>query len=466
MQGDPNGPNLGEWRNALGNYQAALSIWEQQFRSAPADHQIHSRWWRTFVKTGMKLHDLGDQEAYRLHIRSGQRLMKVLRPRETQFGRRPCQCPMASRHCPGSEREPRRRPGWMGPCSSALELVVKQHPDDAHLRDEFLVLLHATVLALGNHADPGSELRVSETVMRSLEEVTSASSDRQSAGDFGLILTIRGRALVASGESGKALECYRKALQEATALLERSARNPLAGFVLASVLLEFTSTFRSEPAADALSRYRKYLDAARDSSAADPVNAEARGTLYARLSDMAEILDSLGDGEAAEFHRQAALVAGDLGTQLAQGRPVSTEWGARQRFYHFRAADSPADAAGLLGLRFSVLQMVQGAWVEVDPAKAVSRRRSPAAAYRAEYRWLFLFRSPGLERLVEFFLPCAGDLNAAWSKQPMFLPARLCSCSTTNQGPSRSTSCFRRFHGRNGWRRSESRSGLRISCSF
>ena len=163
----------------------------------------------------------------------------------------------------------------------AMEKVVKQHPADPRVRDEFLVLLHATVLALGNRADPASELRLSETVMRSLEEATSADDGRQAAGDLALILAIRGRALVASGDSVKALECYRKALAGSTALLARSARNPLAGFVLASVLLDFSTTFRSEPVGDALNQYRKYLDAARDDSAADPVNVS--GQVIARL---------------------------------------------------------------------------------------------------------------------------------------------------------------------------------------
>jgi hypothetical protein len=43
---------------------------------------------------------------------------------------------------------------------------------------------------------------------------------------------------------------------------------------------------------------------------------------------------------------------------IAQGRPVSAEWGARQRFYHLRRSDNPSDAAGLLGLRVSLLQDV------------------------------------------------------------------------------------------------------------
>jgi tetratricopeptide (TPR) repeat protein len=374
------------------------------------------------VKTGMKLHDLGDLEGYSSHIRNGLGLVEAfgaVRDSSLAVDNADIQWLRATALALNGNRAG-ALDGW-DRATGALESVVKQRPADAHLRDEFLVLLHATVLVLGNHADPGSELRVSETVMRSLEEVTSGSDDRQAAGDFGLILTIRGRALIASGESAKALECYRKALKQATALLERSARNPLAGFVLASVLLEFTSTFRSEPAVDALNRYRKYLDAARDSSAADPVNAEARGTLYARLSDMAEILDNTGDKEASKFHQQAAQLAGDLGTQLSQSPPVSTEWGARQRFYHLRAADSPANAAGI-GFRYSVLQWLEGAWVEVDSAKEFHTDDRVRIRIEPNTDGYFFIASRGTSGTWSLFYPRPGDLNTAWSKQPMFLP--------------------------------------------
>ena len=423
VQGDPNGPNLGEWRNALSNYRAALSIWEEQFRKAPADHQNHSRWWRTFVKTAMKLHDLGDLEAQRLHIRNGLRFVEgfdAVRDDRIAVDRAYTQWLRASALALDGNRAGALET-W-DRAVGAMEMVVKQHPADQRLRDEFLVLLHATVLALGNRADPASELRISETVIRSLEEATPADAGQGATGDLGLILAIRGRALVASGDSLKALECYRQALHESTTLLARSARNPLAGFVLASVLLDFSTTFPSEQVGDGLNQYRKYLDAARDSSGADPVNAEARRVLYARLSDMAEIMENRADREAAEFHRLAAGVAGDLGTQLANGGPVSTEWGARQRFYHFRASDDPAGAARLLGLRYSVLQLVLGAWEEVDPTKEFHAGDRVRIRIEPNNDGYFYIVNRGMNGTWSLIYPLPGQINTAWSRQPMLVP--------------------------------------------
>jgi hypothetical protein len=281
-------------------------------------------------------------------------------------------------------------------------------------------LLHATVLALGNRTDPVSELQVSETVMRSLEATDSAKAGQPDAGDLALILTIRGRALIASGDSVKALECYRKALSGSTALLARSARNPVAGFVLASVLLDFSAAFPFEPIGDAFEEYRKYVDAASRYSAVDPVNAEAKGVLYARLSDMAEILTNRQDKGAAEFHRMAAEVAGDLGTQLAQGSPVSTEWGARQRFYHFRESD-PASDAGLLGLRYSVLQLVRGAWQEVDPTKEFHAGDLIRLRMESNTDGYFYVANRGTSGNWRVFYPQPGQPNTVWSQQPTFL---------------------------------------------
>jgi serine/threonine protein kinase len=423
VQGDPNGPNLGEWRNALGNYRAALAMWEEQIRKAPAAHRNHARWWRTFVKTAMKLHDLGDLEGQRSHIRNGLRVVQgfdAARDPNQAADRAGAEWVRASARSLDGNRSGALE-GW-NHALGAMEAAVKRSPADASLRDEFLIFLHATTMALGNRADPSSELPISGTLLRCHEEAAATRADGPAGGDLGLILAIRGRALVASGDTANALESYRRALTAATALLARSPRHPVGGFVLASALLDLSTSFRSEPVAEALNQYRKYLEAARESAQADPVNAEARGVLYARLSDMAEILEIRVSDEAAEFHRRAAAAGADLETHIAQGRPVSAEWGARQRFYHLRRSDNPADAAGLLGLRVSVLQQVGQASEEVDPAKEFhsgDRIRVRIEPNTDGYFYLVNRTANGTWRLI---WPATGEANAGWSRQPQFFP--------------------------------------------
>jgi serine/threonine protein kinase len=419
VQGDPNGPNLGEWRNALANYRAALAIWEQQIRNQPAAHLYHSRWWRTFLKAGMKLHDLGDLDAYRAHILGGFRLLEgfeAAHDSSLAVDRSNSQWLRATAMALEGNRAA-ALDGWDG-AIAAMEMAVKPHLADHSLLDEFLILLHATVLSLGSGTDPASELHLSETVERSLEGVTALDDNRQAAGDLGLILTIRGRALV-SRDLQAALQCYRKALSGSQALLARSASNPMAGYVLASVLLDFSTLFRDERVDDALARYRKYLDSAQELSAADPVNVEARGILYARLSDMAEILKNRASTEATVFHELAAKVAGDLGTQMAQTGPVSTEWGARQRFYHFRDA---AAAAGLLGFRFSVMLRTGDAWEEVDPRKQFHAGDHIQLRIDPNTDGYFFVAAKNMSGSWTVFYPQAGQANTAWSRQTMSLP--------------------------------------------
>lgn len=423
VQGDPNGPNLGQWRDSLGNYRAALSMWEQQIRSAPAVHESHARWWRAFVKTAMKLHDLGDLEGQRLHIRSGLRFVQsfdgALDP-DIVADRAGAEWLRASAQSLDGNRS-----GALAGWDSALhtmEAVVKRRPTNRSLQGEFLTLLHATTMALGNRADPSSELRISGTILRCLDEAAATGADESAVGDLGLILAIRGRALLGSGDAANALESYRKAVREATALLARSPRHTLGGFVLASALLDLSTSFRSEPVGPALIQYRKYLDAARESALADPVNAEAKGVLYARLSDMAEILEIRVSDEAAEFHRRAAAVGVDMDKHIAQGRPVSAEWGARQRFYHLRRSDNPSDAAGLLGLRVSLLQEVGQASEEVDPLKEFHTGDRIRARIEPNTDGYFYFVSRQSSGAWQLIYPYAGVPNAGWSQQPVFFP--------------------------------------------
>jgi hypothetical protein len=300
-------------------------------------------------------------------------------------------------------------------------LETRQQPADQSLRSEFLSMLHATVLVMGNRTDPASELRLSGTVMRSLSEAISAGAGQQAAEDLSLILAIRGRALVAARAPVPALECYRRALAQATALLARSPRSPLAGFVLATVLMDFSTSFRSEPVDDAMKRFRHYLDSAREYAMADPLNAEARGVLYARLSDMAEILERRGDS-GAEFHKLAADVAADTGNQRAQRRSVLAEWGARQRFYRFRGFNFPAGAAGVLGLRYSILQSFGDAWEEVSPTKEF--RTGDRIRLRIEpntdgFFYMMLRGTSGTWKLI---YPRTDEVNKGWSGEPLFFP--------------------------------------------
>jgi len=173
--------------------------------------------------------------------------------------------------------------------------------------------------------------------------------------------------------------------------------------------------------------------------------------LYARLSDMAEMLDNRGNPEAANFHQLAARAAGVLGTQLAQGGPVSTEWGSRQRFYRFRGSDNPADAAGLLGIRYSVMRLTRGAWEEVDPTTEYH------AGGRLRLR---------VEPNTDGYFYVATRIAAAdgkWCTRAPINPTRpgrgrrssfrreLRLCSMKRPEPSACTCCFPKLRGRSGW---------------
>jgi hypothetical protein len=152
------------------------------------------------------------------------------------------------------------------------------------------------------------------------------------------------------------------------------------------------------------------------------VNTEARRVLYARLSDMAEMLDNRGNREAADFHQLAARVAGDLGTQLTLGGPVSAEWGSRQRFYHFSGSANPADAAGLLGIRYSVMRMAGSAWEEVDPTTefhAGDRLRLRAESNTDGYFYVAARNTSGSWSMV---YPNADQPNQVWARQAFFVP--------------------------------------------
>jgi serine/threonine protein kinase len=337
VQGEPEGPNLGDSDGAVESYGLALQLWHSLLRRSPGNHDLHRRWWAVFGKAGIKLQDIGAEAEYLSHSEAGLQTMQH----------------WSNNAHKGSEAD-RAKELWLKAqmlatrggevdvadlYKNALQIIhaaIRSEPIE-QTRVEFWPLLHAMVYGSSSAVRLTENVQITSIMVPIYRDAVAADAgyDRL-RGDLATVLLIHARSMKEKGATVEANELLRGALNEATRIIRRNKRDSVGGFVLGSALLGLVS----DAPRDAIELYRQYLDVLEEDTASDPQNLESLRILYTRLAVMAEIFENRRDrGGARQYRRRSLSAAEQLAKRQEKSQskidelPHALRFTARQLFY-------------------------------------------------------------------------------------------------------------------------------------
>ena len=367
VQGDPEGPNLGQSQNAVNSYRTALRIYEGLIALRSSDHELHRRWWSVFLKLSIKINDAAAPADYYAHTEHGLKMARRWGCKKEQMDR--------TLELWLSAEEMSQRAGvseFTDTYRGVVDLLERAIDSNriAAARQDVWPLLHVMMFAPTSHKTITDGSEANTLLVPVLEKAAQADpNDDRLRADLAAGLLLRARFCNRSGLSANAAGLLRRAVNESCVVLRRSSGHATAAFVLGSAVLDLNGVVsRGE-----LDMYIRYIQVAELEAENDPGNIEGLRILYARLSDMAEILERKNDrAGAAEYRKRAIEVAGRL-TERAEGpRADGTRTTIRELFQGMGFSSrwkAPAQVHAL-ALRYSVIQrMNDNEWVAVPAIK-------------------------------------------------------------------------------------------------